>query len=164
MALGLKSLIANPACTMKEDRTLERVLRLALVQLAGRAAPFLGLLDPVEREQRALHAPDLAKRERQAVRARVGTEAFQHRGRAGHARADGGRKPEHVRPVGGDQPFVDHARDQRRDVGAGVKTREQVKPPCRQVRDARREQEPDQGAKREHVIGYAAPVGVMPLD
>ena len=51
--------------------TTERVLRLALVQLAGRAAPFLGLLDPVEREQRALHAPDLAKRERQAVRARV---------------------------------------------------------------------------------------------
>ena len=51
MALGLKPLITNPARAMEEDGSLERVLGLALVQLAGRATTFLGLLDPVEREQ-----------------------------------------------------------------------------------------------------------------
>lgn len=59
MALSLNSLVANPTCTMEEDRPLERVLRLALVQFADRAAAFLGLFNPVEHEQRALNPADL---------------------------------------------------------------------------------------------------------
>jgi hypothetical protein len=46
---------------MEEDSPLERVLRLALVQLARRLPSLGGALDSVEGEQGPLNPPDLAQ-------------------------------------------------------------------------------------------------------
>jgi hypothetical protein len=40
-------MVAYPAGAVKEDRALEGVLRLALVQFARSTAPFFRLFDPV---------------------------------------------------------------------------------------------------------------------
>lgn len=64
MPLSLQAVVADAAGAMEEDRALERVLRLTLVQFARGLASFLGPFDPVEREQRALDAADLAQRKR----------------------------------------------------------------------------------------------------
>lgn len=110
VSLGLQAVVADAADAMEEDRALECVLRLALVQLARGLAALLGPFDPVEREQRALDPPYLTQRQRQAVRARVGAEPFQHHRCAGDAGADRGREPDRVHPVIGDQGLVDRLR------------------------------------------------------
>ena len=47
---------------MEEHRSLERVLGFTLFQLARGAPALLGIFDPVEGEQRAFDAADLAQR------------------------------------------------------------------------------------------------------
>ena len=64
MTLGLKAGVTDTADTVKEDGAFQRVLRFALVQLARGSTSLLGDLDPVERKQGSLHAPDLAQRQR----------------------------------------------------------------------------------------------------
>ena len=66
--------------------------------------------------------------------------------------------------MGGNELRVDLAGDQRRDVRAGVYAVEQMQSPSGKVRDARCEPEPEQMAKREHMIGDAASIDVMLLD
>lgn len=51
VSLGLNPMVANPTGAVKEDRPLEGVLRLALVQLTCGAAPFFRLFDPIEGEK-----------------------------------------------------------------------------------------------------------------
>lgn len=60
MALRLQRVIANTADTMEENGAFYRIFRLALIEFAGSAATLFGLLDPIEREQGALDAADLA--------------------------------------------------------------------------------------------------------
>ena len=65
--LVLVGAVADFAEPMDEDRPRQAVAGLALVEfLAGRAAQF-GILDPVEREQRALQPSQLAQRRGDAV-------------------------------------------------------------------------------------------------
>ena len=63
ISLSLNPMVANPAGAVKEDRPLEGVLRLALVQLTRGAAPFFRFFNPVEREKRSLDTADLAQRQ-----------------------------------------------------------------------------------------------------
>ena len=73
--------------------------RLALVETRLALHAELGAFHPVEHEQRAFDAPDLAEREIQAVLLAVGAELAQHRrGLYGHG-FDTGRQPQGVVPV-----------------------------------------------------------------
>lgn len=73
---------------MEKNRAFECVLGFTLVQFPGSTAALIGLLDPVEREQRAFDASDFPKRQSQAVGSGVGTEALEHDRCADHAGAD----------------------------------------------------------------------------
>ena len=81
--------------------------RLALVETRLALHAELGAFHPVEHEQRAFDAPDLADREIQAVLLTVGAELAQHRrGLYGHG-FDTGRQPQGVVPVLGHDLLVD---------------------------------------------------------
>ena len=67
MAYGIAVTVAQPAEAVEADRADERVAGLALVEFR-RGLP--AQLRPVEREQRAFDAADLAQSQRQAVLAR----------------------------------------------------------------------------------------------
>lgn len=144
MALGLQRMIADTADAMEEDGAFQGIFRFSLVEFAGGAATLFGLLDPVEREQGTLDATDLAQRQCQAVGAWIGAEPFQHDRGADDACADRGSQSQHVVPVCLDQTFVDAARDQRRNIGAGFDAVKQVQTACGDIRDTRREPEPKQ--------------------
>ena len=58
-----------------------------------------GSLQPIEGEEGALEATDLAQRQRQTVLPWVGTEPFQDQRSAHHTRPDRGRQAQHVVPV-----------------------------------------------------------------
>ena len=60
-----------------------------------------------------------------------------------------------------DQCDVDAPRDQRFERGIGRRSAEAVEAPALQVRDTRREQEPEQRTQGEDVVGIAATIGVV---
>src|SRR4051812_18343507 len=74
MLLVLVGAVADLAQPMDEDRPREAVTRLALVEFLAGRAPQRGVLDPVQREQCALQASQLAQRCGDAVLPRVGSE------------------------------------------------------------------------------------------
>ena len=78
VALLLETAVADFAQAVEEHGTGQRVARLALVQPGMHAAAQLDALQPVQDEQRALDATQLAKGDGQAVLARVAAELAQH--------------------------------------------------------------------------------------
>ncbi len=74
VALLLKTAVADFTQSVEEDRPGQRVARLALIQPRMDAAAQLHALQPIQNEQRALDAPQLAQRHGQAVLARVAAE------------------------------------------------------------------------------------------
>ena len=58
--LVLEGAVAQFAKPVEEDGAGESVAGFTLVEDAARAASLLGIVEPVEHEQRALDAPDLA--------------------------------------------------------------------------------------------------------
>lgn len=82
VALLLKTAVADFTQSVEEDRPGQRVARLALIQPRMDAAAQLHALQPIQNEQRALDAPQLAQGDGQAVLARIAAELAQHqRGR-----------------------------------------------------------------------------------
>lgn len=138
---------------MEEDRTLQSVLGLALVQLPRGAAPLSRAFDPAEGEQRALDTADLTQRQREAVGAGIGSQALEKQRGADDAGADRGRHAQDVRPVAFDQVLVDPAGDEGRDRRAGRLPGEEVQPAFADVGNARGEAEAEQMAERGHMVG-----------
>ena len=104
-----------------------------------------GHLQPVEREQGALDAADLAQRQREAVLPRIGAEAPQHQGRADHAGARPRPRAAAGRPSGSRSGrSSDPAGDERRERRPSRRGAEGVEPALGEVRDARREAEAEQ--------------------
>lgn len=82
VALLLKTAVADFTQSVEEDRPGQRVARLALIQPRMDAAAQLHALQPIQNEQSALDAPQLAQGDGQAVLARIAAELAQHqRGR-----------------------------------------------------------------------------------
>ena len=82
VALLLKAAVADFAQPVEEHGTRERVAGFALVQPGMDAAAQLDALQPVQNEQCALNAAQLAQCHSQAVLARVAAELSEHqRGR-----------------------------------------------------------------------------------
>lgn len=77
MGLGLQCVIADTADPVEKDGAFQRIFGLTLVEFAGRATPLFGLFDPIEREQGALDAADLAQCQGQAIGAGIGAKPFQ---------------------------------------------------------------------------------------
>ena len=71
MLLVLIGSVSDLAQAMKEHGTRQAVASLALVELLPRRAAQFGIIDPVEREQRALHAPQFAQGGGEAVLPRM---------------------------------------------------------------------------------------------
>jgi hypothetical protein len=63
--------------------------------------------------------------------------------------------------MGADERDVDAAGDQRFERRVGRWLGEAVNPPALQVRDPRRELEPEQGTESEDVIGITTAIGVV---
>ena len=154
VALLLETAVADFAQAVEEHRAGQRVARLALVQSGMHTAAQLDALQPVQDEQRALDASQLAQRHSQAVLAGIAAELAQHQRGRHRALLDRGGQPQDFFPMGADsldvQPVVADHRFERvvggfalRDVEFGVA----------QVTDARREAEAKQVHQRKNVIG-----------
>lgn len=164
MSLGLNPMVANSAGAVKEDRPLEGVLCLALVQLTCGVAPFFRLFDPIEGEKRPFDPTDLAQRQGQTVGVRIGAEALEHRGRTRDAGPDRRRETDNIFPVTGNKLLIDGLRGQRGDGRTGPRITKEMEPPRGDVRNPRCELKVQQMAQRENVIGHATGVGVMTFD
>lgn len=161
VGLGLETVVMQASDALEEDGALQGVLGLALVQLARGASPLVRALDPAEREQGALDATDLAQRQREAVGAGIGAQAFEKQRGAEDAGADRSRHAQDVGPMAFDQALVDPAGDEGCDRRTGRLPREEMQPALADIGNARREAEAEQMAKREHMIGDAASIGVV---
>lgn len=161
MTLGLEAVIANAPDPVEEDGAFQGVLGFALIQFAGRASTLLGAFDPVEGEERALDPADLAQRQRQPVRARIGSEPFKHQRGADHAGADRNGEAQQVRQMALDQVGVDPAGDEGSECGARVLSVEEVQPARPDIGNARRKAEAEQMAQGEDMIGDAAAIHVV---
>ena len=164
VALVLEAPVAQLAQPVEEHRPCQRVLGLALVQPDLHAAAQLDALQPVEREQRALDAPQLAQRHRQAVLTRIAAELAQHQ-RGGHrALLDRRGQPQDLVPVGADLLEVDVPPISGASAGYALASPGTYSCLSRQVADARREAEAQQVHQGEDVVGEAGRVGVVLLD
>lgn len=143
MALSLQRMIADTADAMEEDGAFQGIFRFSLVECprVRRRCSGCSIQSSVNS---TLDAIDLAQRQCRAVGAWIGAEPFQHDRGADDACADRGSQSQHVVPVCLDQTFVDAARDQRRNIGAGFDAVKQVQTACGDIRDTRREPEPKQ--------------------
>ncbi len=120
-------------------------------------------MQPVEDEQRALDAAQLAQRDGQAVLARVAAEFPEHQRGRHRALLDRGGQPQDFVPMGADVLDVERAADHRQRVIGGIALRD-VELGVAQVADARREAEAQEVHQGEDVIGEARRVGVVLLD
>ena len=87
---------------------------LALVETGLALHAQLRAFDPVQHEQRALDAPDLAECEMEPVLLAVGAERAQHRGRFQRQSFDTGRQSHHIAPVLEHDLLVDGSAHDRR--------------------------------------------------
>ena len=71
MLLVLIGSVTDLAEAMQEHGTRQAVASLALVELLPRHTAQFGIVDPIEREQRARHAPQLAQGRGEAVLPRI---------------------------------------------------------------------------------------------
>lgn len=76
VALLLKTAVADFAQSVEEHRPGQRVARLAFVESGLHAAAQLHALQPIQYEQRALNAPQLAQCNGQSVLTRIGELAL----------------------------------------------------------------------------------------
>ncbi len=160
--LVLVGAVADLAEAVEEDGACQAVAGFALVELLTSRAPQLGVVDPVEREQRALQPSQLAQRRRHAVLPWVGGELAHDERRRHRAGADRGDDAQDLRPMGADEGHVDPSSDHRlqRRVGGGLG--EAVEPAVLQVRDARRKLEAQQRAQGKDMVRLSAAVGMVP--
>ena len=164
VALLLETAVADFTQAVEKHGTGQCVARLALVQPGMHAAAQLDALQPVQDEQRALDAPQLAQGDGQAVLAWVAAELSEHQGGRHRALLDRGGQPQDFVPMGADVLDVERAADHRLErVIGGIALRD-VELGVAQVADARREAEAQEVHQGEDVIGEARRVGVMLLD
>src|SRR5260364_371761 len=78
IALVLETTVSDFAESVQKYGACQRVLRFPLVQSGLYPSAQLDVLHLVERKQRALNATQLAKRDRQAVLARIAAELPEH--------------------------------------------------------------------------------------
>ncbi len=164
VALLLETAVADFTQAVEKHCPGQRIARLALVQAGMHAAAQFHALQPVQDEQRALDAAQLAERHGQAVLAWVAAELSEHQGGRHRALLDRGGQPQDFVPMGADVLDVERAADHgfQRVIG-GVALRD-VELGVAQVADARREAEAQEVHQGEDVIGEARRVGVMLLD
>jgi len=99
MALPFEGPVANLAKPVQADRPSQIVAQLAFVQDSAHSAAQLRVKQPVEHEQRSLDAPELAKRERQAILTRVTAQFAQHQRGRHRPVPDGGDQSANLVPV-----------------------------------------------------------------
>lgn len=164
VALLLETAVADFAQTVEEYGAGQRVARFALVQPGMYAAAQLDVLQPVQNEQRALDAAQLAQRHGQAILARIAAELSQHQRGRHRALLDRGGQPQDFIPMSVYMLDVERAADHRAQRRVILAVLHDVELGILQVADARREAETEQVHQREDVIGEAGRVGVVLLD
>ena len=121
-----------------------------------------GAFHPVEHEQRAFDAPDLAEREIQAVLLAVGAELAQHRrGLYGHG-FDTGRQPQGVVPVLEHDLLVDRLAHEGGELLPPPGSAEARQPTIRKVAQPRSKRKVEQVEQGEDVVGDAAGIDMVP--
>ncbi len=141
VALLLKAAVADFAQAVEEHGAGQRVARLTLVQSGMHAAAQFDALQPVQDEQRALDAAQLAQGDGQAVLARVAAEFPEHQRGRHRALLDRRGQPEDFIPMGADVLDIERAADHRLERVIGGFTLGNIELGVAQVADARREAE-----------------------
>jgi len=93
--------VADFAAAMEADSPLQRMMRFTLVEADLGAALQIGIQNPVDHEQRALDAADLAQSRGKFVLPRIGGELAQNLAGRDTPGRDGGGDAQDVGPVGG---------------------------------------------------------------
>ncbi len=115
VVLALGGPVADFTSSIEADGAFEGVVGFALVQPHLRPPLQVGIHDPSEHEDRALHMPDLSQRERQVILPGIGRELLQDLAWRYSTDSRARREPQDVRPVPLDEVFLDLARDQGPD-------------------------------------------------
>lgn len=136
----------------------------AFVEAGLGAALQRGLADPAEDEERALDAADLAQRQCEFVLRGVGAELLEKLARSHGSHDGGGSDPEDIRPVPRDPLRLDPRGDHWTEGQMCRRRIEGIETLRREVADARREGEAEDGTERENVVGEPAGVGVVLAD
>ena len=138
--------VADFAEPMDEDRPRETVAGFAFVEFLAGPASQIGVVDPVESEERAFQASQFAKRRGDAVLPGMGRE-LPHDDRRRHgAGADGRPDSQDIGPMGADQGDIYAPGNQGFERWIGGRLLETVEATVLQVRNARREFEAQQRA------------------
>src|SRR5271166_4687866 len=94
--LVLEGAVAHLAKPAEVDGACKRIPGLALIETEVCTSPQIGVLDPIEREQGALDAADLAQCLGKPVLARIGRQLLQDCGGRGGPGADRSREPQQL--------------------------------------------------------------------
>src|SRR3546814_13043732 len=97
---------------MEGDRPRQTVTRLALVQFGGDRAAQSGIVEPAQREQRALDPPNLAQRRSEAVLLAVGGQLLEDQRGLDGSVTDRANVTFNFRPVAEDQVPVEPVTEQ----------------------------------------------------
>jgi hypothetical protein len=100
IALLLKAAVADFTQSVEKDSPSQRVARFALIQSSIDAATQFHALQPVQYEQRALNAPQLAQCNGPSVLTRLATELAQHQRGRHRTLLDRGGEPQYFIPMG----------------------------------------------------------------
>ena len=139
----------------------EGMSSLALVETRLALHAQLRAFHPLEHEQRAFDAPDLAERQIQAILLAVGAELAQHCRRFyGHG-FDTGRQPQGVVPVLEHDLLVDRLAHEGGEFLPPPRSAEARQPAVGKVAQTRREREAEQVEQGEDVVGDAASVDMV---
>ncbi len=116
-ALVVEGTVLDQTRAVEAHRAAQRVLGLTLVQTDRHAATELGALQPVQHEQRAVDAADLAPPPGQPVLTRVRGQLAQYQRGGRRSLANRRGQTRELVPLALDSPDVDPVADQRLEDG-----------------------------------------------
>ena len=139
----------------------QRVTRFTLVETCVAFHAQVGVLDPVEHEERTFDPTDFTQSEVQPVLLAVRPKLAQDFRRFERLVAYAGREPHDVAPMLPYHLFVDRFAHDGRQSGPRFCTPEAGQSPVRKVAQTRREGHPQQMEQGKDVVRHAASICVM---
>lgn len=121
VVLPIGGAVADFTLAANSKRVFQRVMRFPFIQPDLRPTLHVGVEQPVDNEERAFDAPNLAQGKRKFMLARIRCEFLQELAGRHDASCHSGHRAQDIRPVLNDQAFPDLATiKSRSSFGAAV--------------------------------------------